>query len=245
MKVVIGIPLRYEHLSDNRCILYLGEKLRRCLQSFNSYVLPIAPVQDLDYMDTKGDEFPELTEDEKDTIEYSLSLIDGIFFPGGRKFTPYDRYLLERCIEKKIPVLGVCLGMQLMSCYKKDVVLEKNESLINHNQGNDDELTHSVKIIKNSKLYEIIGKEEIMVNSFHNYHATPNKFYSIDAISEDGIIEGLEMPGNTFNLGIQWHPEISYSFDEDSRKIIKAFIEACREYSNSKSNDSSSIKISM
>lgn len=230
MKAVIGVPLRYEHLDDGRCILYLGEKVRRCIQKAGGYVFSIAPVQDVDYMDTRGNEFPDLTELEKDTIEYSLSLVDGIFFPGGRKFTPYDRYLLERCIDKKIPVLGVCLGMQLMSCYLEDVSLEKNESQINHKQESDEGFTHKVKISRGTKLFEIIGKDEISVNSFHNYHATVNKEYSISAVSEDGLIEGIELPGEIFNIGVQWHPEISYDFDDNSRKIIDAYIEACYKF---------------
>lgn len=237
MKAIVGVPLRYEHLDDNRCILYLGEKVRRCLQNAGSYVLPIAPVQDVDYMDTRGNEFSELSESEKDTIEYSLSLVDGMFFPGGRKFTPYDRYLLERCIEKKIPVLGICLGMQMMSCYGEDVVLEKNESEINHKQESDEGFSHKVKIARDTKLHEIIGKDEIKVNSFHNYHSTVNETYNINAISEDGILEGIEFPGETFNLGVQWHPEISYLFDDDSRKIIDSFLEACCLYKETKQRE--------
>ena len=99
-----------------------------------------------------------------------------------------------------------------------------------HNQENDDlSLVHEVTILKNSKLYEIIGKEKIMVNSFHNYHATSNHVYRTVATSSDGQIEALEYPTDTFHLGVQWHPEISYDFDENSRKVIDAFISHAKE----------------
>lgn len=234
MRPIIGVPLRYQKLEDGRNILFLGERVRRTLQTAGGYVLPLSPVQDVDYFNTKGNEFLELTDIEKEMIEYGLDLVDGILFPGGIKFTPYDRYLLKRVIERKIPVLGICLGMQLMSCYDDEVLLEKNNSIINHKQEVDEGFTHKVTIDKDSKLYEIFGKEQMLVNSFHNYHVTENNFYITTVLSEDGLIEGIEFPGDTFNIGVQWHPEISYNFDDDSRKIIDAFIEAARIYHKSK-----------
>lgn len=229
MKPVIGVPLRYTHMADGRPILYLGEKVRRTLQKAGAEVFAISPVQDVDYMDTKGNEFPELTLEEKSLIRKNLSYCDGVFFPGGVKITPYDRYLLEVAIEEKIPVLAVCLGMQMMSCYEEDVKLEANDSEVLHHQGNDDDsLVHEVFIDKNSKLYQIIGKDKIMVNSFHNYHATANHIYKTVAKSSDGVIEALEYPGDTFNIGVQWHPEISYMFDDDSKKIIDTFLQEAR-----------------
>ncbi len=230
MRPVIGVPLRYTHLHDGRPILYLGEKVRRAIQKAGGEVFSITPVQDVDYINTKGNEFPELTDEEKKLICKNLEYCDGLFFPGGIKITPYDRYLLEVAIEKKVPVLAVCLGMQMMSCYDEEVKLEANESDILHNQKDDDlSLSHEVTILKNSKLYEIIGKEKIMVNSFHNYHATSNHVYRTVATSSDGQIEALEYPTDTFHLGVQWHPEISYDFDENSRKVIDAFISHAKE----------------
>ena len=227
MKPIIGVPLRYRKLEDDRAIIYISERLRRTLQKAGGFVYPIAPVQDVDYIYTKGNEFSPLTNEEKIDISRSLDACDGVLFPGGIKFTPYDRYLLDVCIEKKIPVLGICLGMQMMSCYNEDVVLEKIESSINHDQKEDFGFSHKIKISKDSKLYNILGKEELVVNSFHQMHATENNIYKTVAISEDGFVEGIEYPSNCFNIGIQWHPEISYEFDEDSKKIIDAFIYAC------------------
>lgn len=235
--LVIGVPLRYTHISDNRPILYLGEKVRRTLQKAGAIVFPICPVQDVDYIDTKGNMFPELTEYEKKVISKNLDMCDGLFFPGGEKFTPYDRYLLELAIDKKIPVFAVCLGMQMMGCYDEEVKLEKNDSFVNHNQSSNDELVHEVIIDKNSRLYQIIGEEKIMVNSFHKMHSTDNHVYKTVARSLDGQVEALEYPGKTFNLGVQWHPEISYDFDLSSKKIIDAFLKAAEERSCQRENN--------
>ncbi len=235
MRPVIGIPLRYQKLEDGRAITYISERLRRSVQMAGGFVYPISPVQDVDYIYTKGNEFPELSDEEKRIIERSVDSCDGVIFPGGIKFTPYDRYVLEVVIEKKIPVLGICLGMQLMSCYQGEVKLNSIETGVNHCQESDLELTHLVKINKNSKLYEIIGKEEILVNSFHKRCASENEIYKVTAVSEDGLIEGIEYPGDVFNIGVQWHPEISYEFDSNSRKVVDAFVEAAVQKAKSHS----------
>ena len=91
----IGIPLKYYHLQDGRCILYLGEKIRRTIQKAGGFIVPIVPVQDVNYYDTKFDQFPPLTDSEKDLIEKYLDSVDGIIFPGGYKVTPFDVYLLK------------------------------------------------------------------------------------------------------------------------------------------------------
>ena len=62
---IIGIPLRYNHLSDGRCILYLSERLRRTIQKAGGFVLPIVQVQDCDYADTRFNDYKELTQEEK------------------------------------------------------------------------------------------------------------------------------------------------------------------------------------
>ena len=52
-------------------------------------------------------------------------------------------------------------------------------------------------------------------------------FFTVNAIAEDGIIEGIELDNHKFFLGIQWHPEFFIS--NYDKKIFKAFIKACQK----------------
>ena len=228
--IKIGIVLRYSKLDNGRDVLYMSERLRRTVQKAGGFVIPIVQVQDVNYNSTKYNEFDELLEEEKKNIDYYLNMVDGVIFPGGHKVTPFDKYILNRCVELDKKVLGICLGMQLISSYNKEFKTYLNNTYIDHDQEDDNILTHKVSINKDSKLYEIIGLEEILVNSYHDYHIEDiTDDLSVSALSEDGFIEGVEIPSKTFIMGIQWHPEISYEFDINSKKIIDYFIKICSE----------------
>ena len=229
--VKIGIPLRYTHLENGRGITFLSELIRIAIQKAGGFVIPIIPVQGVDYYGTYYADFKELNDIEKRQVDEYLNMVDGVLFPGGHKVTPYDEYLLNRCIELDKKVLGICLGMQLISAYKIEFKMTQNYSKVNHNQGtNDDIFSHSVRIDENTKLYEIVGKKEMMVNSYHNFHVeNVCDDMVVSAVSEDGYIEAIELKDKTFVMGLQWHPEIDYDTNEDSKKIIDYFIKICGE----------------
>ena len=90
----------------------------------------------------------------------------------------------------------------------------------NHNKKYIDEV-HEVVIKKKSKIYEILKKEKIKVNSRHNY-AIKNTTLEISGISDDNVIEVIEDKTKTFFIGIEWHPESLNN--EDSRLIFNYFI---------------------
>ncbi len=233
MRPLIGIAMRCDkYCENNNNIQYSFEFIRRTIIEAGGEPFYLTPPFDVDYFDTKYEDFPSLTEEEKKSIDFWLDSINGLVLPGGDKHTPYDMYILDECIKKKIPVLGLCLGMQIMSFYKVDNGKDNTKLIksdIDHNIDINKKVGHTVKIDKQSLLYKIIGKEEIEVNSYHRYQAKPNPYYKITAVSPDGVIEALEMEGDVFHIGVQWHPEKVYNKDENAKKLIDAFIEESKK----------------
>ena len=114
--------------------------------------------------------------------------------------------------------------MQTIAYYKKDLILEKNDTFINHDV--DEGLAHSVTLDKNSKLYNVIGIEKFDVVSRHNQHVQPNPLLDIVAVSDDNIIEAIEMKNKTFCIGVQWHPDSMD--DETSNRLFDSFLSSCK-----------------
>ena len=225
-KPLVGVPLRSDVSTDGRALEHLLDATRRSLQRAGAFVVPIAPVQDIDYHLTPNASWPALTEAEKADIDRALSLVDGLFIPGGYKFCQYDRYLLERAVACEMPVLAVCMGMQIMSCYGEDEVSfapVPDESLHCNRR---DTYAHKVRIAPGSRLREIVGADEIAVNSWHKRCVSSNATFETVAWSEDGLIEAMELPGARFCLGVQWHPECM----EDGLPLFRWLIKEAADY---------------
>ena len=224
MKSVIGIVARVEYPGETGKLV-INEFYRNAIIKNGGNILAILPPQNIDYTKTKYLEQDELTDEEKEMLITQVKMCDGILMPGGFKVNKFDRFITEYATDNDIPLLGICLGMQIMANYKKEKYwVEKNDSFIEHRV--EDGVAHEVTLDKNSKLYSIIGKEKIMVNSRHYYHVLPNNYYDVTSLSDDNYIESIEMKNKKFNIGVQWHPESLY--DESSEKLFKSFIDACK-----------------
>ena len=105
----------------------------------------------------------------------------------------------------------------------------KNNTFINHFEPLKN-YVHEVMINKNSKLYSIIGKDKIFVNSRHNYHVPLLDDYLISARSRDGLIEGVELKDKKFIIGVEWHPETNLDKDINSRVLFKAFLKCSQKF---------------
>jgi len=224
MKPIIGIVARVEYPGDTHKLV-VREEIRNIVIKYGGIPISILPCENIDYTVTSYSSQNELSDEEKNMIVDQIKLCDGILMPGGFKINKFDRFISEYITDNDIPLLGICLGMQIMANYKKDLWIEKNNSFIEHRV--ETGLVHSVTLDKSSKLYEIIDKEKFMVNSRHYYHILPNQNYDIVATSDDNYIEAIEMKNKRFNIGVQWHPESME--DDTSHKLFKKFIDACRK----------------
>ena len=155
-----------------------------------------------------------LEEDYKELID----ICDGLIFQGGDDFEEYDLKALKYAYDKDIPVLGICLGMQLMGILFDGKLLDIN----NHKK--DLDYAHSIVIKKESKLYNMFETNIIKVNSRHK-SVLKNTSLTISGISNDGYIEAIEDPNKKFFIGVQWHPE-SMTYDERQNKIFEEFIKS-------------------
>ncbi len=221
---MIGIVARVEYPGDTHKLV-VEEKYRNAVIKSGGFATCIMPTQVIDYTITKYQDQDDLTEEEKELIINQIDNCNGLLFPGGFKTNKYDRFILDYAIEKDIPTLGICLGMQIIGNYKNEPIWnEKNDSFIEHN--GEEGAYHEVTIDKTSKLYSIIGNDRIMVLSRHNYHILPNERLVITSLSDDNYIESVEMLDKKFIVGIQWHPEDLE--DEYSKKLFNYFIDICK-----------------
>lgn len=135
-----------------------------------------------------------------------LDLCDGIIIQGGKDVYPYHFQILEYCIKNNIPLLGICMGHQIIGLYSINSNNDNDLIQIDNHQIKDG--NHIIHIEKNSIMYKIFGPT-LKVNSRHSFAVKKvNLPFKVTSISEDNIIESIEyIDNNNFILGVQFHPE--------------------------------------
>lgn len=212
--------------------IVINDEIRYIVLKSGGIPILILPNQKIKYNNKK---IKKLTNKEKKELNSIVDNIDGLILQGGNTWYEFDEYIYKYALIKDIPILGICLGMQMMC--KMDVDNSKvydntvkNNTVINHNQNK--KYVHEIKIQNNTKLKSIINRKKINVNSRHNYHVEKINKLNVSAYSRDGLIEGVEYPNKKFVIGLQWHPESTFDSDVYSKQIFKKFIHECKRGKN-------------
>lgn len=187
---------------------------------------------------------------DESSLERILSSVQGLLLSGGPDIHP--RYYGEEptaglgdvdealdrmellaariAIEKDMPVLGICRGIQVLNValggtLYQDISSQVPESICHTPKIDKAVPTHTVRIAGGSLLRRIMGRSEIWVNGKHHQAVRdPAPGLVITARAKDGVVEALEHQKRRFIMGVQWHPEGTWRKDLFSKKLFKAFV---------------------
>lgn len=188
-------------------------------------------------------------------LDYFLELCNGLILSGGHDIAParygqadeglcggilpqrdeMELYLCRKILERDKPVLAICRGHQILNValggtLYQDLRIQMGTEF-NHQVPNPvGGLVHPVALTPQSPLAELLGSDTMEVNSRHHQgirDLAPG--LEIQAVSPDGVIESVWLPGKRFTWGVQWHPESIWTISDENRKIAEAFLAAAKE----------------
>ena len=179
-----------------------------------------------------------------------IDLLDGLMLAGGSDIDPAsygaephpetkgsrperDRFelaLSHAALERGMPVLGICRGMQLLNVACGGTLAQHLPDTIGserhrHTPGNFAD--HEVRISGDTLAARAVGSTSNAVKSHHHQGvAELGEHVTISGWAvEDDVIEAIEVPTKAYALGVLWHPE------EDQRsRVIASLVEAARDY---------------
>ncbi|MDR2951897.1 MAG: gamma-glutamyl-gamma-aminobutyrate hydrolase family protein [Treponema sp.] len=182
-------------------------------------------------------------------LKQAVEFFDGFLFTGGQDVNPelygakkaghcgeiceardqMEAFLFREAVLKlNKPALGICRGIQFFnvmlggSLYQ-DLAIEFSNAINHTKESVYDVPVHAVRLLPDSPLGALAGKEHIEVKSFH--HQGINKIaerLKIMAFADDGLVEAVFMPDRNYAWAVQWHPELSLE-DETTKRIFSSF----------------------
>jgi putative glutamine amidotransferase len=216
-----------------------AEETRFGLQDTFAAVLPLAYVH---AVHVSGGRAVLITPDDPDVD--ILDRIDGIVFAGGSDVDPSlygehphptthvkperdeaEMLLLRAALERDLPMLGVCRGLQLMVVAYGGRLYQHLPEVLGHTGHRPTSGPkfgeHPVRLVAGTLCHKILG-DEVLVNSFHHQGiADPGRLTPAGWCPDDELLEAAEDSTRSFAIGVQWHPEDTSDF-----RVFQALVEA-------------------
>ena len=141
--------------------------------------------------------------------------------------------LLREALASDLPVLAICRGVQLLNVCLGGSLLQDIENGLHIVDKENNSSWHDVSVETGTRLYDVLQATRAMVNSRHHQAVTPDRLapgLRITALSDDGLVEGVEGLTQRWLVGVQWHPERLEeqvpSFIPESRRLFESFADA-------------------
>ena len=154
--------------------------------------------------------------------------------------TAVDELLIQDAFSLHKPILAICHGAQTLNVWSNGSLYQDLQTQIgaavNHSPGRDIVEAHSIRITPGSKLASLLppgDPAEPKVNSSHHQaiHRVGGNLRATAASPADGVVEAVELNSSShFVVGVQWHPERTYTASAFSRAIFTAFVHAAEAW---------------
>lgn len=160
-----------------------------------------------------------------------------------------DLLVLEEVETRRLPLLAICFGMQVLNVSRGGTLIQDIRSLvpgaIKHEQGAPrDRPSHGLQLAKDSLIASLAGTDSALVNSHHHQViAKVGRELQATAWAADGLIEAVEDPrAERSVIGVQWHPELGWKDDPLSKDLFSWLITAARNYEGKNLNSASDVE---
>lgn len=182
------------------------------------------------------------------TAAATVERLDGLILSGGRCDVPPSTYgeskhaetnplpdarwenecrWLRAARAASKPVLGICLGMQVIGVTHGATMIQHipDEPGLSQHTDATRMFQHDIRLQAGSWLRDIAPAEQMPISSAHHQalRTVPGGF-TLTASAGDGVIEGIESQSGPFLVGVQWHPERSLKQPD---WVLKGFVEIC------------------
>lgn len=190
----------------------------------------------------------------QDRVARLLTGVRGILLPGSRYDVEPERYgenaipecgetdaartavdeiLLQDAFNLEKPILAICYGTQSLNVWRNGSLTQHLTTAVDHSPGRAVLDAHPIEVVPGSRLGSLVlesgvGEPTFVNSSHHQAVKKAGDRLLVSAVSpEDGVIEAVELESAShFVLGVQWHPERTYTHSSLSRALFAAFGQA-------------------